>query len=433
MKNGQRLVWLTLTVTLCGITGPGMAAGEHAPAYIVYDTGTAGAGNGINDLGWPSGVLNTAAGATRAALWAPGQVIDLGTLGGTNSGVEWPIKNNHGLVVGISETAQAEPNGETFSCGAFIATNGHTCLPFLWQNGTLTALPLLGGNNGFATGINDAGLAVGWAETAVHDPSCVAPQVLQFEAVLWGPGATEQHVLVPYPGDSTSAATAINEVGEVVGISGDCDVAVGAFSARHALLWENGRPQRLPTLGGAGWNTPMAINNGGAVVGFSDLPGDVSGGVLTPNFQSFLWTRAGGIVNLGMFAGDVLSEATGLNDLGQIVGTSFTSDGSSRVYLWEQGTLYDLNALVQPDAPLYLLASGDINDRGEITGLGCLVVSGACGAELHTFVAIVAPGQHEAEHARVAFAARPLIPAQVRTQVLQQHRFGHLQPERAAR
>ena len=54
----------------------------------------------------------------------------------------------------------------------------------LWQNGTLTALPLLGGNNGFATGINNSGQAVGWAETTRRDPTCVLPQVLQFEAVL---------------------------------------------------------------------------------------------------------------------------------------------------------------------------------------------------------------------------------------------------------
>ena len=137
----------------------------------------------------------------------------------------------------------------------------------LWQNGTLTALPLLGGNNGFATGINNSGQAVGWAETILRDPTCVPPQVLQFEAVLWGPGVDQQRVLPPFPGDSTSAATAINDAGQVVGISGDCGNAVGAFSARHALLWDNGRPMKLPTLGGKGWNTPMAINNAGAVAG----------------------------------------------------------------------------------------------------------------------------------------------------------------------
>ena len=150
------------------------------PAYVVYDTGTlggtVGVGNGINNIGWISGVSTTAEGAVHAALWSPGRVIDLGTLGGASSAVEWPVKNNHGLVVGISESATLDPNGEKFSCDpGFIATHGHTCLPFLWQNGTITQLPLLGGNNGFATGINNSGQAVGWAETPLHDPSCVLP------------------------------------------------------------------------------------------------------------------------------------------------------------------------------------------------------------------------------------------------------------------
>src|SRR2546430_5764247 len=50
-------------------------------------------------------------------------------------------------VVGISESARPDPNGEKFSCDPdFIATHGHTCLPFLWRNGTIVQLPLLGGN-----------------------------------------------------------------------------------------------------------------------------------------------------------------------------------------------------------------------------------------------------------------------------------------------
>jgi probable HAF family extracellular repeat protein len=424
------LTIFTLGAVLAVTAMPVPAAAAAPPAYVVYDTGIAGIGNGINDLGWPSGVLNTASGAAHAALYAPGYVIDLGTLGGMNSGILWPIKNNHGLAVGISETATTDPLGETFSCAAFIPTNGHTCLPFLWRNGALGALPLLGGNNGFATGVNNAGHAVGWVETAVHDPSCVAPQVLQFLAVEWGPGGGAPQVLPPFTGDSTSAATAINDAGEVVGISGSCDVAVGAFSARHSVLWVGGHPIRLPTLGGAGWNTPMAINNSGAVVGFSDLPGDVSGGVLTPNFQSFLWTRESGIVNLGLLPGDVLSQATGINDFGQIVGTNVTASGAQHVYLWDKGALYDLNDLVQADAPLYLVASGDINDRGEITGVGCIVVDGACGPVQHTFVAIRAPGGGDPDRASAAAAhTRPSMNAELRERLMGQHGFRNTTPE----
>jgi probable HAF family extracellular repeat protein len=252
----------------------------------------------------------------------------------------------------------------------------------------------------------------------------VPPQQLQFEAVEWAPGANQPHVLAPLAGDSTSAATAINDAGEVVGISGECDVAVGAFSARHAVLWVNRRPVRLPTLGGQGWNTPMAISNDGIIVGFSDTGGDVVGGVLTPNFQAVLWTP-GGIVNLHTLPGDQIAEATGVNDFGQIAGTSFDASGNPRVFLWQEGRMYDLNTLVQPNAPLYLLATGDINDRGEITGLACVLEGGACGNEIHAFVAIVAPGSPGAVRERVAAAARPPMSAALRS-ALQQHQLARL-------
>ena len=406
------------------------AQSSASPVYVVYDTGTLGGtfafGAGINNLGWVTGASTNASGALHATLAPPGALIDLGTLGGENSAVEWPVKNNHGLVVGISESAITDPLGETFSCADFIPTNGHTCLPFLWKNGLLSQLPLLGGNNGFATGVNQAGLAVGWAETAVHDRTCVQPQVLQFEAVLWGPEADQKRVLPPLAGDSTSAATAINDAGEVVGISGACDVAVGAFSARHALAWVNGKPIRLATLGGEGWNTPMAINNRGLIAGFSDTAGDVVGGVLTPNSQATIWTAAG-IVNLHTLPGDATAQATGINNFDQVVGTSYDAAGNSRVFLWQNGKIYDLNKLVQSDAPLYLLATGDINDRGEITGLGCVVADGGCGATpvVHTFVAIHAPEGAGRDWQAADLTAPQPLSATMRARLAQHSRLPH--------
>jgi probable HAF family extracellular repeat protein len=235
--------------------------------------------------------------------------------------------------------------------------------------------------------------------------------------------------LAPVPGDSSSAATAINDAGEVVGISGDCDVAVGAFSARHAVLWLNGKPVKLPTLGGQGWNTPMAINNLGIIAGFSDTPGDVVSGVLHANFQATLWTPAG-IVNLHTLPGDALAEATGINDFNQVVGTSFGPSGS-RAFLWQNGTLYDLNTLVQPNAPLYLIATGDINDHGEITGVGCVVVAGACGGATHSFVAILSSRSvDERMDDRSRSGLRPFIDSALQKRLLRLQRFGDIQPQR---
>lgn len=434
MKNCYVLTLISLSAALLPCTAS-VAQTDDPPSYIVYDTGTLGGtfafGAGVNNLGWVSGGSNTAGGALHAALSIPGAVIDLGTLGGTNSAVEWPVKNNHGLVVGISQTATPDPLGEAFSCADFIPADGHTCVPFLWQNGALSQLPLLGGNNGFATGINNSGQAVGWAETAVHDPSCVHPQqVLQFLAVQWDTrDGNRPHVLAPLVGDSTSAATAINEAGIAVGISGACDVAVGAFSARNAVLWRDGQPVKLPTLGGKGWNTPMAINNSGVIAGFSDTPGDVQGGVLTANNQAVLWTPQG-IVNLHTLSGDATAQATGINDHEQVVGTSFAANNSSRVFYWENGRIWDLNTLVQPNAPLYLIGTGDINDRGEITGYACVVADPSC-TVVHTFVAIRAPHSVDGAAARepLESAARPVFSADLRERLLRLRGFGTKGPQ----
>ncbi len=251
--------------------------------------GRSSGASSINNQNWVSGSSDLPGDSTQhAVLWAHGETFDLGTLGGPNSSVAWPNHNDH-FLVGIAETPSLDPLGERWSCAAFFpSSTGHTCLGFVWHDGVMSPLPTLGGNNGYAAGANRSGQIVGWAETAVHDPTCIAPQVLQFEAVIWGPRGDEIQQLPPLPGDPDSAATAINDRGQVVGISGTCYKAVGALSAKHAVLWENGSAIDIGNLGGVAWNTPAAINNRGEVAGFSDLPGDDPD---HPNFHAFRWTR----------------------------------------------------------------------------------------------------------------------------------------------
>ena len=352
--------------------------------------GSVSSNNGVKDLGWSAGISNLAGDATaHAVLWILDSPYDLGTLGGPNSGVLWPGLDNLGEVVGVSDTAVMDPYGETWSCGAFLppSHNGHTCVGFKWQSGRMTALPTLGGNNGFATAVNDHGQIVGWAENTVHDPTCVAPQVLQFEAVIWGPGDNQLQQLPPYGSDPDSAATGINNRGQVVGISGICQNAVGNQSAAHALLWENGVPRDLGNLGGTAWNTPMAINNTGVVVGFSDLVGDQGGS--NPNFHAFRWVRPGPMQDLGTLLGDAISEALGVNARGQIVGVSYAAGfANPRAFIYQQGSMVDLNTLTTPNSPVYLVVGGDINDEGVIVGQGCLPADCAAGTSFVSYIAI---------------------------------------------
>ncbi|MGH2353357.1 MAG: hypothetical protein ACRDJN_17270, partial [Chloroflexota bacterium] len=329
--------------------------------------GTASEGSSINNDGWMAGYSNEPGDATRhATLWRDGMTIDLGTLGGPNSRVAWPVKSNGGLMAGIAETADMDPLGEAWSCSAFFPgePTGHICLGFVWEAGMMRPLPTLGGNNGFATGVNARGQVVGWAENAVHDPTCNSPQVLQFRAVMWGPDEGQIQELPPLQGDSVSAATAINNRGQVVGISGICDNAIGRFSAAHAVLWEDGSVTDIGNLGGVSWHTPMAINQRGDVVGFSNPPGDEDGGFKA---HAFLWTKHGGIRDLGTLPGDSTSQALGINGRGQVVGLSCGETGC-RAFLWQDGVMTDLNTLVAAGYPDHLVLAGDINDAGRITG-----------------------------------------------------------------
>src|SRR5689334_10995634 len=153
--------------------------------------GTLSRGMAINDQHWVAGWSNLADGSRHAALWRNGIITDLLTLGGPSSTVAWPGLNDHGMVVGISQTQEVDPLDEAWSCeaGGFLPNSTNLiCRGFVWTPGEgLQDLPTLGGNHGFAAGINNQNQVVGWAETAVRDSTCVGTQVLQFRAVIWEP------------------------------------------------------------------------------------------------------------------------------------------------------------------------------------------------------------------------------------------------------
>jgi probable HAF family extracellular repeat protein len=379
------------------VHGSGFKASERRQQTRYHVTnrsslgGTISRGNSINDLGWVSGYSNLSGNQSRhATLWLHGEPLDLGTLGGFNSDVAWPVKNTVGIVAGIAQTATPDPLGENWSCSAFFAgpkSTGQTCVGFVWEEGVMRPLPTLGGHNGFATGANNRRQVVGWAENTVHDPTCAPPQVLQFHAVVWGPEHDQIRQLPPLPGDTSGAATAINDKGEVVGISGICDQAVGRLTAAHAVLWHDGTVIDLGNLGGDAWNTPMAINQHGDVVGFLGQAGD---DLDNPGFlRAFLWTREHGIRSLGTLPAHVYSEAHGINDRGQVVGLSCDAAFlDCRAFIWKDDVMTDLNDLKPAGYTDLLTQAQDINDRGVITGRAFNPATG----ERPAFLAIPASG-----------------------------------------
>jgi probable HAF family extracellular repeat protein len=384
-----------------------LTAQEQNPApahYSVTDLGTLGGtfgvAYGINSAGKVGGGATLANGDQHSFLWTQsGGMRDLGTLGGPNSAAGGP--NSLTQLAILSDTPTADPYGENF-CGF---GTGLICLGAVWQDGVMTSLPTLGGNNGAAIGINNRGQSMGYAENNTQDATCQAPQALDYEAVIWGPRPDQVQELPPLPGDTVGFALGINDEGQVVGSSGTCanTPLVPQPVGPHAVLWDHGYPINLGSLGGQLVSTGAAINNRGEVVGASDVTGDQA-------LHSFLWTRENGMQDLGTLPGDVnsLPGATGgINNRQQVVGWSCNSGGNCRAYLWQNNVMTDLNALIPPTSPLYLMIAYAINDAGVIVGQAVEKSTG----DIHAFLAT--PLRHQGNGTNAAWNDAETAPSSV--------------------
>src|ERR1700683_1556628 len=240
-------------------------------SYKVTDLGAEGndilaCAMSVNDYGWPEimsgnlepGTEDSVVGTLlngRALIGIDGLKLDLGTLGGKNSWMNWGEINDFGQIVGFSETAVPDPNGEDI-CG--FGTH-LTCRPFLSQFLQMRALPTLGGNNGQASAINIRGQIVGFAENGALDTTCPTGTTNDRIAlpVSWENGTAKALPLVG--GDVDGFAFWINDQGQAVGYSGNCTTAT------HGTSWEHGVVSTLLDLGNGA--LAQGINNRGQISG----------------------------------------------------------------------------------------------------------------------------------------------------------------------
>jgi probable HAF family extracellular repeat protein len=359
-------------ILLCALAVPlSLAAAGDPPRYTVTDIGTLGGTSssavGISNRGSVSGYSFLPGDAfIHGILWREGELTDLGTLGGPNSAVpeDWP-PNEKDEVAGLSDTAVLDPYAENF-CGFLdFQVSSYICRPFVWRKGVMTQLPTLGGNNAGANAINNRGQVTGLAETSNIDPTCIPPQVFDFQAVIWEPEKGKIRVLPPLPSDTSAAVFGINEKGQATGVSGNCAILAPypqiLTGAIEAVLWErDGTPINLGSLGGKVFNIGFSLNNRGQVVGQSDLPGDAT-------WHAFLWEK-GVMMDLGVLYGLPVSLATSINNEGQVVGFSQDFVSTTVAFIWQEGVMTDLNTLIPADSPWFLIEALGINDRGQIAG-----------------------------------------------------------------
>jgi len=92
------------------------------------------------------------------------------------------------------------------------------------------------------------------------------------------------------------------------------------------------------------------------------------------DFQThgFLWKNET-MTDLGEIAGSPNSQADFINAKSQVVGGSFSCEfNNSLAFLWENGSMVNLNTLISPNSPFFLYWAPFIDDRGEIFAFGAL-------------------------------------------------------------
>jgi probable HAF family extracellular repeat protein len=352
--------------------------------YKVQDLGVQNPDNlgmamGLNNYGWTENMEQLLDHFTLSTLYpaVQGTVsvsigdlnLELGTLGGKNSSINWNGINDPGEAVGMSETSVPDPNGEDV-CG--FGTH-LICSPFLWQNGIMSALPTVGGINGQASAINNSGQVAGYAENGIADPTC--PQgFVNFMVdlpVVWTNG--DAKALPRIDKDPDGVAFGINNRGQAVGYSGTCT------AANYAVVWENDTATKLPDLGDPG-GIAYAINSHNQVVGQAV---NSDGTALAALWQNNTVTALGGLL-----PGDVASFATSINNRGQVVGSSFDSKANwSHGLLWQNGGMIDLNTLFPASSNLYVVSASNINESGQIAGMAVELSESHGEIIVHAFLA----------------------------------------------
>lgn len=261
----------------------------------------------------------------------PPEVVDLGSLGGTEAGVL--DVNDAGVAVGYGFL----PGDAAYHAWVYDPASGE-----------LDDIGTLGGTNSFAVAINEAGIVVGESDV-VGDRATHAFVYDMATGVMTDLGTL---------GGTDSDANDINEAGVIVGTA----ETPGDLRHAYALDWANGGSmENLGTLGGS-TSSGQAINAAGVVVGSSRITGDTES-----HGYRVDWANGGTMEDLGTLGGDG-SIARAINDDGTITGEARVSAGGSHAFrLLPGGTMEDLGTLGGFAASGYA-----ISNSGQIGGYGWL-------------------------------------------------------------
>jgi probable HAF family extracellular repeat protein len=210
---------------------------------------------------------------------------------------------------------------------------------FLYTAASFTTIDVPGATNTFAAGINDNGQIVGHYSDSTGDHS-----------FLYTAGS---FTMIDVPGATSTFATGINDSGQIVGIlcgGSGCRYPSRPTIGNHGFLYSAGSFTTIDVPSADYGTDAFGINDNGQVVGTYAF---IS---LQPRASGFLYAAA----NFTYFRVPGVSDtfATGINDSGQVVGYYDDDTG-------DHGFLYTAGSFTSIDVPGH--PSG-INGSGQIVG-----------------------------------------------------------------
>ncbi|MEZ5404339.1 MAG: PEP-CTERM sorting domain-containing protein [Bryobacteraceae bacterium] len=308
------------------------------PTYTVVDLG-AGTATAINAGGSAAGWFSDPFGNYHAFLSAGGTRTDLG------AGTQAFAIDSAGNAYGHTFDGNGDTAATRWSAGGAATPIAGAGSSALGVNGSGAVAGSSGGVATVFPGASAGPAGASWsAAYGINDGGATAGTGLgpgyRFGAFVDFPGIGP--VWLPSLGGANAYGAAINGAGVVAG------TAQASSGYQHAAAWTGGIGQDLGTLGGNN-SGAYGINGAGDIVGYSQLAGGES--------AAFLYSN-GSLLNLNLLidptSGWLLETAFAINESGQIAGTGLL-DGTRHAFLLDPGVLMAPNAVPEPSTTAMML------------------------------------------------------------------------------